>query len=104
MLQVAVRLPATIDDVGEYLADVTALDNAQAKLQRDLTALTPPPTLKASADKMSSDFAAVVARVHTLLTHYGAQSIGYDGVDTTLIHATNTLDTDLKALGLNACV
>jgi hypothetical protein len=86
------------------LADVTALDNAQAKLQHDLTALTPPPTLKTSADKMSTDFAAVVARVRTLLKHYGAQSIGYDGIDTTLIHGTNTLDTDLKALGLNACL
>ena len=30
MLQVAVRLPATIDDVGEYLADVTALESAGA--------------------------------------------------------------------------
>ena len=30
MLQVAVRLPATIDDVGEYLADVTALEAAGA--------------------------------------------------------------------------
>jgi hypothetical protein len=30
VLQVAVRLPATIDDVGEYLADVTALEAAGA--------------------------------------------------------------------------
>ena len=30
MLQVAVRLPPTIDDVGEYLADVTALEAAGA--------------------------------------------------------------------------
>ena len=30
MLQVAVKLPATIDDVGEYLADVTALEAAGA--------------------------------------------------------------------------
>jgi len=30
VLQVAVRLPATIDDVGEYLADVTALESAGA--------------------------------------------------------------------------
>ncbi|HXN78382.1 MAG TPA: LLM class flavin-dependent oxidoreductase [Candidatus Dormibacteraeota bacterium] len=30
MLHVAVRLPATIDDVGEYLADVTALEAAGA--------------------------------------------------------------------------
>lgn len=30
MLQVAVRLPVTIDDVGEYLADVTALEAAGA--------------------------------------------------------------------------
>jgi hypothetical protein len=86
------------------LADVTALDNAQAKLKRDLTALTPPPTLKVSADKMSTDFAAVVARVHALLKHYGAKSIGYDGIDSTLIQTTNTLDIDLKALGLNACI
>jgi hypothetical protein len=30
VLQVAVRLPATLDDVGEYLADVTALEAAGA--------------------------------------------------------------------------
>jgi predicted DCC family thiol-disulfide oxidoreductase YuxK len=30
VLKVAVRLPATIDDVGEYLADVTALEAAGA--------------------------------------------------------------------------
>ena len=30
MVKVAVRLPATVDDVGEYLADVTALEAAGA--------------------------------------------------------------------------
>jgi len=42
VLPVAVRLPATIDDVGEYLADVTALEAAgAAALWIDDTGLDP---------------------------------------------------------------
>jgi Luciferase-like monooxygenase len=42
VLQVAVRLPATIDEVGEYLADVTALEAAgAAALWIDDTGLDP---------------------------------------------------------------
>lgn len=42
MLRVAVRLPATIDDIGEYLADVTALEAAGADtIWVDDTALDP---------------------------------------------------------------
>jgi hypothetical protein len=85
------------------LADVTALDNAETKLQKDLAALTPPASIKTSVDKMNADFAVVAARVQALLKQYGAQSIGYDGIDSTLIQATNVLAGDLKALGLTAC-
>jgi hypothetical protein len=42
VLQVAVRLPATIDEVGEYLADVTALEAAgAAAIWIDETGLDP---------------------------------------------------------------
>jgi hypothetical protein len=86
------------------LADTTALDAAQTKLQKNIAAVTPPPSVKAAADTMNADFAAVVARVHTLLTQYGAQSIAYDARDSTLLQLSRTLDDDLKALGLNACI
>jgi hypothetical protein len=85
------------------LADTTALDNAQGKLQKDLAALTPPASLSATADKMDADFAAVVARVHALLKQYGSESIAYDAVDTQLQSLSATLDGDFKALGLNDC-
>jgi len=86
------------------LADTTTLDTAQAKEQVDLAALTPPASLKANADKMSADYAAVVARVRALLKQYGAQSIGYDAIDPTLQRASGALDADFKTLGLTSCI
>jgi hypothetical protein len=86
------------------LADTTALDNAQVKLQKDLAAVPPPASLKTAADKMNTDFAAVVARVQALLKQHGNQAIAYDAIDSQLISLTATLDSDLKALGLTSCV
>ncbi len=87
------------------LADTTALDNAQAKLQRDLAAVSPPASIKQSADTMNADFAAVVARVQELLRLHGDQSIAYDapGIDATLTSLTSKLDGKLKSLGLTSC-
>ena len=88
------------------LADVKTLDNLQAKLQKDLAALTPPPALKASVDQMNAQFAAVVARIQLLLKLHGDQSIAYDapGIDHPLTNDTAALDKQLKALGLTSCV
>lgn len=86
------------------LADTKALDSAQAKLQKDLAALTPPASLQANATKMKEDFAAVVARVQALLKQHGSESIAYDAIDPQLASLTATLDGDLKALGLTSCV
>jgi hypothetical protein len=88
------------------LSDITALDNAQAKLQKDLAGLTPPASIKAQVDTMNAQFATVVARVQQLLKLHGAQSIAYDapGIDSKLTQATTTLDGQMKALGLTSCV
>jgi len=88
------------------LSDITALDDQQAKLQKDLAALTPPASIKPAVDKMNAEFAAVVVRVRQLLKLYGAQSIAYDapGIDHTLTQATTSLDGQMKALGLTSCV
>ena len=88
------------------LSDVTALDHAQAKLQKDIAALVPPASIKPSVDKMNAEFAAVVARVQELLKLHGDQSIAYDapGIDPTLTKATASLDGQLKALGLTSCI
>jgi predicted component of type VI protein secretion system len=88
------------------LSDITALDNQQAKLQKDLAALVPPASIKPAVDKMNAEFAAVVARVQQLLKLYGDQSIAYDapGIDSKLTQATTSLDGQLKALGLTSCV
>ncbi len=88
------------------LSDITALDNQQAKLQKDLAALVPPVSIKPAVDKMNAEFAAVVARVQALLKLHGAQSIAYDapGIDAKLTRATTTLDGQMKALGLTSCV
>lgn len=88
------------------LADTTALDNLQAKLQKDLAAITPPASLKTSVDQMNAQFAAVVARIQLLLKQHGAESIAYDapGIDHPLTNDTAALDKQLKALGLTSCV
>ena len=53
---------------------------------------------------MNAEFAQSSRRaVQALLKQYGAQSIGYDGIDSQLIQATNVLAGDLKALDLAAC-
>ena len=89
------------------LSDITALDNQQAKLQKDLAALTPPASIKPAVDKMNAEFAAVVARVQA------AAQAARRAVDrlrrtrhrrTTLTQATTTLDGQMKALGLTSCV
>jgi len=87
------------------LADTTALDNAQAKLQQDLAAVTPPASIKQSVDTMNAEFAAVVARVQELLRLHGDQSIAYDapGIDANLTSLTAKLDGELKSLGLTSC-
>jgi len=88
------------------LSDITALDNEQAKLQKDLAALVPPTAIKPSVGKMNAEFAAVVTRVQELLKLHGTASIAYDapGIDSTLTSATNSLDAQMKALGLTSCV
>jgi len=88
------------------LSDITALDTQQAKLQKDLAALTPPASITPQVDKMNAEFAAVVTRVQQLLKLYGDQSIAYDapGIDAKLTQATASLDGQLKALGLTSCV
>ena len=85
------------------LADTTALDNAQAKLQQDLAALPVPASAKTAVDQANADFAAIVARVKVLLTQYKGQSIAYDAVDTELKQKSAQLGTEYKQLGLTSC-
>jgi hypothetical protein len=85
------------------LADTTALDNAQAKLQKDLAAIPAPASAKASVDAANTTYAAIVARVKVLLHKYKGQSIAYDAVDTQLRTLSTNLATSYKQLGLTNC-
>jgi hypothetical protein len=85
------------------LADTTALDTAQAKLQQDLAAVPAPASAKTTVDQANADFAAIVARVKVLLRQYKGQSIAYDAVDTQLKETSAKLATEYKQLGLNSC-
>jgi len=85
------------------LADTTALDNAQAKLQKDLAAIPAPASAKASVEAANANYAAIVARVKVLLHQYKGQSIAYDAVDTQLKQMSLNLATSYKQLGLTSC-
>ena len=88
------------------LSDITALDNQQAKLQKDLAALTPPASIKPAVDKMNAEFAAVVARVQATAqaARRPVDRLRRPGIDRKLTQATTSLDGQLKALGLTSCV